>query len=170
MVASTCYPQTDYISDLAVPLSCNDTSCVFPVLQQSSLLCNYVEEDVFAWNSTAGLLYNIFVTGMTPDSVGTYAFTVTDYPESSNNQCEDPLILTMNGSLVTGTTYSASDATMCGKSYWPEVWYAVTGTDQCMAATTCFANATNFRTNLSIQKSCKHFNCMKLATEIQELS
>lgn len=160
MVASTCYPQTNYYSDLAVTMSCAATACVSPALQSADLPCSYFRGQTYAWNSTAGQPYYIFVAGINPGSVGDYGFSVTDYPEPSNNLCNHSIVLPLNGNVVTGTTFGASDVTMCGSNYWPGVWYAIEGTGQHMTATTCFANVTNFHTDISIQTFCEHSTCV----------
>lgn len=122
--ASTCNPETDFDTQISIFRgSCGSLTCI--ITDDNS--CGF--QSSVAWSAASDITYFIFVHGREKTSVGDFALTVEEYkPDVADDFCADAIDLSGNGSVVTGSTRTASfdNVGRCGvRNTGPGVWYSI---------------------------------------------
>lgn len=178
MMISTCHNATDYASDMSIVASSNCTAatsgsltCAHEASLDYTEPCDYPEfGQVYIIPTIQGQDYLVFVSGLQPNDIGTYGFSVTDLVPPANSFCETngPIPLIVNGPIVTGLTVAANASIYCGDvttaGLFPGLWYSAVGTGNTMSISTC-TQATDYATDITIQTSCLS-TCIKASRAI----
>jgi len=113
MTATFCGSKTSFATSLALwnPSlcrgSCNQAST-------SATDCGDVNGARLTWDSLNSGVYTLAVFGRVADSTGNFGIAVSDFPNPSNDYCEQAQSLLVNDNEVLGSTVNATTRTSSG--------------------------------------------------------
>ncbi|CAB9509106.1 expressed unknown protein [Seminavis robusta] len=157
MKATTCSGSTDAtLPNFATAIAVWDPNLCAGGCNQGSSSdpeCSNVNAASVTWDSTVGGVYSLLVFGRQAGVMGDFEITITDFPNPSNDFCDQALPLPIDPNTVTvTTTVNATTRTTSGcgvVKQAAEVFFQVTGNGRKMTATTCH-NETTYPTALSL--------------------